>query len=97
MTHRFSASEQLTYCTTRIECTQGDGRISIGTGFFFKFFETAETHLPAVVTDKHVVDASGTPIRSEWFDVILDNFERRWVSHPDENVDLCILPTAPLF
>jgi len=26
----------------------------------------------------------------------LDNFERRWTPHPDPNVDLCVMPIAPL-
>jgi len=110
MTHKLSISEQLTYCTTRIECKLAEGRRAVGTGFFFNFLETSETHIAAIVTNKHVVegaiegrfrlhvaDESGAPCRSEWFDVVLDDFQQRWVRHPNESVDLCILPTAPLF
>lgn len=110
MEQNLSPSEQITYCTTRIECKSIDGQQSVGTGFFYKFLETAGNHIPAIVTNKHVVkgavegrfrlhvtDASGKPSKSEWFDVVLDNFEHRWITHPNDNVDLCILPTAPLF
>ena len=26
----------------------------------------------------------------------LDNFESRWTSHPNGNIDLCVMPIAPL-
>jgi hypothetical protein len=110
MKPKLSLSEQLTYCTTRIECTLSEGRCSVGTGFFFRFLEKEDTHIAALITNKHVVagaregrfrlhvaDASGAPSRSEWFDVTLDDFERRWITCPDDTVDLCILPIAPLF
>jgi len=32
-------SEKLTYSTIRIECNDGNGNISTGTGYFFRFKE----------------------------------------------------------
>jgi len=94
--------------TVRIETTTPVG-ISTGTGFFFNFKENKITgeHIPAIVTNKHVVkdsitgklrfsikDSSGNPITGKYFDLIVENFENSWIKHPEDDVDLCILPIA---
>lgn len=102
-------SEQLMYSTVRIECVLQDGGVSTGTGFFFRFNETEENHTPAIVTNKHVVDGAvkgkfiftkadheGNPINTEHVSVELDSFQSRWIYHPEQEIDLCILPIAPL-
>jgi hypothetical protein len=52
-----SLSEQLAYSTVRIECKIRTGGTSTGTGFFFNFLEDKanNTHIPVVVTNKHVI------------------------------------------
>src|SRR5216683_6118838 len=48
-------SEQLAYSTVRIECQLADGTVGTGTGFFFRFLDDADRHVPAIVTNKHVI------------------------------------------
>lgn len=105
-----SLSEQLTYSTVRIECELKSGGISTGTGFFFNFLEDKEkkSHVPVVVTNKHVIkDAKkgkliitkandkGEPIDTAHFTLAFDDFETFWRLHPDADVDLCAMPIAP--
>ncbi|SEO01061.1 Trypsin-like peptidase domain-containing protein [Paenibacillus sophorae] len=102
-------SEHLMYSTVRIECLLGDGTGSTGTGFFFSFLEDGNMHVPAIVTNKHVVagaiqgrflmtvsDSEGNPKNEEHLPLQFDQFQSMWIFHPDPNVDLCIMPIAPL-
>lgn len=106
---RRSPAEQLVYSTVRIECEYGADARGTGTGFFFAFAKREQSYVPAIVTNRHVVeaatrgifhihlrDASGQPSiqRSERFTI--DNFASAWIPHPDATVDLCIMPIAPL-
>lgn len=104
-----SPTEQLAYSTTRIECERDSGGTSTGTGFFFRFAETDDQHIPAIVTNKHVVDGAvrgrfhftlqnedGGPKLRSHVSIDLDNFSDGWVEHPDDDVDLCVLPIGPL-
>lgn len=106
---RRSPSESLVYSTVRIECEHTDGSTQTGTGFFFAFARREQTWVPAIVTNKHVVegaargsfhihcrDASGQPSIEQSKRFILDNFESRWISHPEPSVDLCVMPIAEL-
>jgi len=105
-----SISEQLTYSTVRIECELKTGGVSTGTGFFFDFLEDKEknTHVPVVITNKHVVrnakkgkiiitkaNEQGEPLDTQHFSVSFENFESFWKLHPDSDVDLCAMPIAP--
>ena len=102
-------SEQLAHSTVRIECQMADGTTGTGSGFVYAFARVGEQHVPAIVTNKHVVAGSmigrfsftlrapdGTPVVGQHVTIQLDQFERRWVPHPDADVDLCALPIAPL-
>lgn len=104
-----SPAERLVYSTVRIECEYGAGSRGTGTGFFFAFARRAQSFVPAIVTNKHVVegatrgtfhihlrDASGQPSihQSERFS--FDNFQAAWIPHPDATVDLCVMPIASL-
>ena len=106
---QWSPSEQLLYSTVRIECQSCDGQISVGTAFFFAFFHQKNKSVPVLVTNKHVIAGSsrgrfrlhcagesGHPAIGANIDVELDNFSQRWIAHPDPQVDLCIMPIAPL-
>jgi len=106
---QLAPSEMLTYSTVRIECRLADGGVSTGTGFFFRFLNRKTTHVPAIVTNKHVVagtvegafkmheaGSDGSPHPKDNLDVRLDQFASRWIPHPDPNVDLCVLPAAPI-
>lgn len=105
---QLSPSEQLLYTTVRIEARNG-GKTSTGTGFLFRFLDDGDLHVPAIVTNRHVVkgsatgsfqvnvaDASGAPSLGDHITVNLDKFGQRWIGHPDPDVDLCIMPIAPV-
>ena len=105
-----SISEQLSYSIVRIECELNNGGLSTGTGFFFNLLENKEnnTHVPVVITNKHVIrnsskgkliftkaNENGEPIDTEHFSIDLNNFEQLWRLHPELDVDLCAMPIAP--
>ncbi len=103
-------AETLMHTTVRLECILDGNRRSTGTGFFFSFKIDDNTHVPLIVTNKHVISRSkagtfvltkstenGEPILGTTERVVLDNFESLWTKHPDENVDLAVFPLAPLY
>ena len=104
-----SISEQLAHSTVRIECASATGQIGTGTGFFFRFAMSGQIHVPAIVTNKHVVagaakgqfhltlaDESGLPVPRSRHVFQFDGFEQMWIPHPEKDVDLCVMPIAPL-
>jgi hypothetical protein len=97
------------HSTVRIACELSDGSVSTGSGFFYFFAKEPTKNIPCIVTNKHVVDgavfgqfsltlrnAEGGPIVGQHTTIRLDQFQSRWVPHPDPNVDLCAMPIAPL-
>jgi len=109
MPQNLSASEWLTYSTVRIECELQNRQISTDTGFFYRFVEKGDSHIPVIVTNKHMVEgaihgrfhlnmASSTAeiLIGQHKGFTLDNFQQRWIFHPDDEVDLCVMPIAPL-
>lgn len=108
MPHQLSISEQLAHSTVRIETTTANGNGS-GTGFFYRFADKGESHVPAIVTNKHVVhgairgqfvltekDSNDAPIIGKYHGFGFENFQNQWIQHPDPNVDLCVMPIAPI-
>ncbi len=104
-----SPAEKLSHSTVRIECDLASGGVGTGTGFFYSLDRTGDQYVPVIVTNKHVVEgatrgrfiltldngADGPHVgRSKAF--VLDNFQARWFPHPDRDVDLCVMPIAPL-
>lgn len=100
--------EQLVHSTVRIETTLRSGCVSCGTGFFMNFPGLEGQFVPAVATNKHVVagaalgkfhltlNKEGMPDLGNHREIALDNFEARWIGHPDPNVDLAIFLVGPL-
>ena len=104
-------AELLLLTTIRIETTIPGG-ISTGTGFFFSLKNDVSTgtHVPVIVTNKHVIkdaltgklrfslkDENGSPLWGQYYDLSLSDFEARWIKHPDTNVDLCEVYTIYTF
>ena len=109
MSADLTPSEQLTHSTVRIACQLANGIPSTGTGFFYAFARDGDRHVPAIVTNKHVVAgaiegqfsltlkaADGRPVVGQHITIKLDQFADRWIPHPDGQVDLCVMPIAPL-
>lgn len=102
-------AEQLAHSTVRIACRLADGSVSTGSGFFYAFVKEETGNVPTIVTNKHVVAGAvsaefnltlrgqdGGPLVGQHITIDLDQFESRWVPHPDPQVDLCVMPIAPL-
>lgn len=102
-------SEQIAHSTVRIEIETADGKRGTGTGFFFSFANEGGKHVPAIVTNKHVVegavrgrfhlstaDADGNPVYSSHEVYTFEGFQRFWIPHPEGAIDLCAMPIAPI-
>lgn len=102
-------AETLMHTTVRLECLLDGNRATTGTGFFFSFKLDDKTHVPVIVTNKHVINKSkvgtfvltksndqGEPILGATERIVLNDFESLWRKHPEENVDLAVFPIAPL-
>src|SRR5258707_11114177 len=88
-------SENITFTTVRIECLLGDGDLSVGTAFFFKFPLPEGRIIPVLATNWHVVESSvrvSFRVRGRAGDspnhVDQQNFEvlageHQWIKHPD--------------
>jgi hypothetical protein len=102
--------EQLAFSTVRIETDLSDGGIGTGTGFFYGVKQQDDSqHIPVIVTNKHVVkdaikgrfrltlqNTEGAPDVGNHMTIELDDFERKWIHHPITDIDLCVMPIAPL-
>lgn len=99
-----SPIEYLIHSTVRIECDTLTGKGS-GSGYFFAFLEKDSQYTPCIVTNKHVIAGAmrgtfhitrlgldGAPKLGEYVSFVVDDFEQRWIGHPDPSIDLAILP-----
>jgi V8-like Glu-specific endopeptidase len=109
MAENMSPADQLSFSTVRIACKTQSGGDSTGTGFFFIFPLNDNTNIPVIITNRHVIknategtfqlteaNNNDTPNIGTFTTVQLDKFEGRWISHPNQDVDLCAMPIAPL-
>lgn len=102
-----SPAEQLLYSTVRVETDYVKGH-GAGTAFLYSHTVGANTYA-FLVTNKHVVEdatrgrlfftmADGEqPKVGESTTVGFDDFGSRWFGHPDPEVDVAIMPIAPVF
>ena len=100
-------SDRLMYNTVKINSRSTDGIQTVGTGFIFKFFRTAEDSVPVFVS-KHVIESSldgeilmhlsntNNNVIHDNILVPLDRFTDRWIPHPHPDVDLAIMPIGPV-
>ena len=107
MTTVLTIPERLMHSTARIECNDSSDRESTGTGFFFKFLDDGRSHVPVIVTNKHVVRNSvvgafhltrknpdGSAAVGNHLRIEFEKFESLWIFHPDDSVDLAVMPVA---
>jgi len=103
-------SEQILFMTALLECEQEDKSISRGTGMYFRFFDNGngESHLPVIITNKHVVDGSKRIFLnintldsngnfSPGNHVSQEIFDLKFniIDHPNSDVDLCAILIGP--
>lgn len=106
---QLSASEQIAYSTVKIDVEYGDGAKGSGTGFFFNFPKNSDQHIPLIITNKHVIrnsktgyihmnlaNQSGFPLDQQYIKIKIDDFEKKWIFHPDDEIDLAAMPIGPL-
>lgn len=101
-----STAEQLFFTTVRIETETNQG-LGAGTGFFFQYAAGEERYL-FIVTNKHVVRGANRggmlfttreddqPTLGNRFTLTIENFEQSWFSHPDDEIDIAIMPLVPI-
>lgn len=102
-----SLTEELSQLTFRIEVDKPGG-VSTGTGFILALHENefANTMLPVLVTNKHVIEdgtggrliVSATTAKGEikHTPVNLGDFQSLWKLHPDDSIDLAAMSISPL-
>ena len=107
----WSLANQHLLNTVRILVRRKDGSHSVGTGFMHRFCETGDEAIQCVVTNRHVISESVScelVFRSRKVDAVdapvvastirfEEGFEERWFKHPDERVDLAVLPVSNEF
>jgi hypothetical protein len=109
MTNNLSPAERLTYSTVRIECALRGRNVSAGTGFCCSLLQKEGYYAPVIVTSRRVVegaqrgrlhlnlaDATGQPSAARSHTIVLDDFQARWLPHPEPAVELCVMPIAEL-
>lgn len=106
---KLSLTEKAAFSTVRIE-VQTDAGVGYGTGFFYIAIAEKGNNVQGIVTNKHVIkganigtfiftvaDKNGYPIMDQHVPIKIDNFEQRWILHPDKNIDLAFMPIQPIF
>jgi hypothetical protein len=109
MANNLSPAEWLTSSTVRIECARRDRSVSTGTGVFCGLLRQDGYYAPVLVTCRHVVagaqrgrlhlhlaGTTGQLRTAQYHTIILDDFQARWLPHPEPTVDLCVMPVAEL-
>lgn len=106
MANQLSKTELIQHTTVRLECLLADNSISVGTGFYFAFQRNENSwDRLVIVTNKHVVrnskeltvyltpiDDDNLPNYSANYSISLNISEADWIFHPDDDIDLCVLP-----
>ena len=102
-----SIFENILFTTVRIEATLPNSSTSMGTGFIFNYVKNNKQYL-FVVTNKHVIKDSiegrltfnqsdgEKPILGKVFTIEYPNFEKQWIGHPQQDIDVAIMPFAPV-
>lgn len=103
--------EFLAHNTVRIEADLTDGQKGSGTGFLYLFLSSDGTSIPALITNRHVLEDAQTirllfSPRGQDSNVDLEadkhlfeisEFQSVWSKHPNPNIDLAFIPmSAPL-
>jgi hypothetical protein len=100
-------TDQIAYSTVRIECIFSGNIIGTGTGFFMNLCIDGDTHIPVIVTNRHVVKGAisgkfcltkrnekNLPDVGNFKFFEIASFAEQWFYHP--SVDLAVMPIAPL-
>lgn len=100
--------ENLLFTTVKIETTLQNGK-GTGTGFFYMHHHKGQ-QIPFIVTNKHVIEGgiggsftftkaeNGQPLfgQSYVLQVGAEIWASEWFGHPDEDIDIAVLPLGHL-
>jgi hypothetical protein len=107
----YTDAEALSYNTVRIELEYDGGDTGIGTGFLYQFESSSKISVPAIVTNRHVlenaknIDLYFNPtgkdnkpnLDNEKIRVRFTEIQKNsWLSHPNPDIDLAFLPVAKM-
>lgn len=97
--------KRLLYTVVRLETKSRDGSTSAATSFAFRDAASPPGQDLFLVSNKHAVDGSdqaylyfaetgpdGKPMLGEPFYVENDMFHLQWHGHPDDDVDVAVMP-----
>jgi hypothetical protein len=102
--------DELVHITVRIETAGSKGNGS-GTGFIMNLCQDDAGCVPVIVTNKHVINGAhigqfhmtrakapdmAEPDLGNNVPIPMANFESLWIKHPNPDVDLAVLPIAPV-
>jgi len=100
-------TKQLLYTSVRIETKFRDGSTGEGTSFVFHDAASPQGQQLFLVSNKHVVaesetgliffnekSANGEPLLGEPFYLKIDGFSSQWYGHPDDSVDIAVMPLS---
>lgn len=99
--------EQLTFSTVRIEAFSNNGT-SVGTASFFSYQDSGDARYHFLVTNRHVVENAKRfafffikgqdkhPVLGEQMDILVDQPQYTWHYHSDPEVDIAVMPLAPV-
>ncbi len=100
-------TKELLYTSVRIETPLRDGSTGVGTSFVFRDAASPERQQLFLVSNKHVVadseagtvffterSADGQPLLGKPFFVKNDGFAHQWHGHPDDSVDIAVMPLS---
>lgn len=102
-----STAKKLLFSTVRVDTELEDGSEGSGTAFIIAHNHAKGT-TPFIVTNRHLVEGvrrgglvftrseRGRPAFGQRFQLNIDDFPAAWFYHPDEAVDLAIVPLRPL-
>lgn len=101
-------TDLLVDCTVRIISYYENGSEGSGTGFFYEMTTRDESSsINTIITNKHVVDGAKTielvmtkqnsdESRGGNHTVVIENVSRRWILHPEKDIDLAMLPIGKI-
>jgi trypsin-like peptidase len=101
-------AEKLLFTTLRIETKGAASNSGTGTGFVFAYAHDSQQY-PVVVTNKHVVQGAvtgwltfhlsagnGQPQLGSSYRLEITDFATAWHGHPDAEIDVTVMPLAPI-
>lgn len=102
-----SLSEAIIYSTVKINSYKSDSHTGTGTGFIFNFYGINNSAIPALVTNKHVINGAdkitallhlsenGIP-SGKVIEAVIELGPSTLVNHPNQSTDLCAIPIGDI-